>query len=588
MILIKQLSFEPNDSTGKKIEPVIFDTGINLVIGEKSEGASNKKEKDKMNGVGKTLLIEAINYCLLKKAVDSRITKIPEPVLSPEVYICLKLEIETDSKIKNVIIKRNRVESNPIIIIVDGDEKTFDSLETAKKYLEHLFFYDTNLPDKPSLRSLLSILIREESSLYNNILFPYHKSSLTSFEELIKPHLYLFQIDLTILDQIKALSEKLNNIKKILTSVREDFKYLGVEEKAVASYINELKDNVEKLNFAIGELKPAEGMNQVQKDLNDLEFKLEQLIAARGAKEFFVKKIKSMPAVEDINTKKIRMVYNHYKSGLGDLVEKSFEQVLNFKKEIDDFQTTLMNEKLNTLVLEISVLDSQISQLDTEISKLYSKYNAKEKIDSLKEVIKLEREKNSELEKLTSSYAILQSKISQQKEFKKKKTALIDDLGVMIFGIRKTVDSFEEDLKKMHDYIAGNKQCQFDIEIGESISNFVEFQYRVKRDGSSGINRIKTFIYDVLLMVNNVTSQRHPGFLIHDNIFASSGKDDMVKSLNYLNLLSKKNKFQYILTINKDEFESSIDEFNFNYKTVVKAEFTRSKPFLGSDYSEIG
>ena len=140
---------------------------------------------------------------------------------------------------------------------------------------------------------------------------------------------------------------------------------------------------------------------------------------------------------------------------------------------------------------------------------------------------------------------------------------------------------------RAHEFIAENKRCQFKIKISESLANFVEFDYRIKLDGSSGINRIKTFIYDCLLMVNKTTSERHLGFLIHDNIFASTGRDDMVKSLNYLDDLSKNNKFQYILTINKDEFESQIKDFSFDYKQYIRAEFTREKPFLGFEYSEI-
>ena len=83
-----------------------------------------------------------------------------------------------------------------------------------------------------------------------------------------------------------------------------------------------------------------------------------------------MRKIKALPQLEKINTKQIQIVYNHFKAGLGDLVEKSFTQVLDFKKQVDDFQNSLMNEKLKELVSEIEELDDQISVLDTEIAKI--------------------------------------------------------------------------------------------------------------------------------------------------------------------------------------------------------------------------
>ncbi len=587
MITLKKLSFSPDRFKGKVLEPVFFSAGLNFIVGDKSESIKNKKEQNKMNGVGKSLLIESINYCLFKKANESRVSKIPDVNLDPNIYICLDLEVESSDRIKNVQIRRNRTENDPIIIFVDNEEKSFNKIEDAKKYITHLFLGNEASSEQPSLRSLLSILIREEDSQYKDILKPYHNSNLTSFEDLLRPHFYLFGIDLDILEKIKKVSSDYKAATKGLSSLRSDIKSSGIAEKEVSSYINDLKDSVEKLNLAIDQLHPSEGLIQIKNDLVNLQIQLEKLVATKTSKEYLIKKIKSLPQLEKINTKQIQIVYNHFKAGLGDLVEKSFSQVLDFKKQVDDFQNSLMSEKLKELKDEIADLDEQISRVDDGIAKIYEKTDARERIDGLKEAITLEREKHLELEKLSYTYEMLQSKIIQQKNLKKKKETLVEKMEVVLFEIGTTVASFEEDLKKMHGYIAGNKRCQFQINITEALASFVEFEYRIKFDGSSGINRIKTFIYDILLMVNKNTSKRHLGFLIHDNIFASTGRDDMAKSLNYLYDLSTKNKFQYILTINKDEFESQIKDFNFNYKNLVKAEFTREKPFLGFEYSEI-
>ena len=58
-------------SIPESFEPVSFDSGINIILGEK-DVSSNKT-----NGVGKTLLIEFINFCLLKEFKSSRVSKIP-------------------------------------------------------------------------------------------------------------------------------------------------------------------------------------------------------------------------------------------------------------------------------------------------------------------------------------------------------------------------------------------------------------------------------------------------------------------------------------------------------------------------------
>ncbi|MCK4922844.1 MAG: AAA family ATPase, partial [Bacteroidales bacterium] len=70
MIRLKKLYSIP-----KSFEPINFESGLNIILGEKSEG------NNKTNGVGKTMSIEFLNFCLLKKTSDSRVTLIPDTVL---------------------------------------------------------------------------------------------------------------------------------------------------------------------------------------------------------------------------------------------------------------------------------------------------------------------------------------------------------------------------------------------------------------------------------------------------------------------------------------------------------------------------
>jgi uncharacterized protein YydD (DUF2326 family) len=581
MIRIKQFHFSQDIVKGKTLEPIVFDEGLNFIVGEKSD---DKKEGNKMNGVGKSLLIESINFCLLKKIDESRVSKISDIDVDPSIYFCLKLEIESTDKIKIVEIRRNRIEKSDIVFFVDDEYKSM-KFDEAKKYLDFLFFEDSQVELRPSFRSLLSILIREEDTRFNDILRPYNKSNLEVFEELVKPHLYLFNVDLALLDRIKIVSAEAKLLTKSIQSLKKEMTSRGIDEKTIVSYLNDLKDNVEKLSLANDELKSAEGQKQVQAQLSDFEIRVEKLLTERAGKELLIKKIKSLPSVEKIDTKKIQSVYNNFKVGLGDVVKKSFEEVLAFKEEVDSFQKVLMTEKLSSLNKEVAEIDAKIAIIENESSKLYAYLGAKEKIDNLKTTLKLEAEKRTELDRISSTYELWMSQKEKRKSLKKKKLDLVEQFNVVLFAIQETVESFEADLMKIHEHIAGNKHCQFDMKVNESSQQFIEFDYRIKLDGSSGINRIKTFIYDTLLLVNKYTKQRHPGFLIHDNIFASAGKDDMEKSLNYLFELSKKNRFQYILTINKDEFEAG--KFQFDVEKLTKAEFTRKEPFLGFEYSEI-
>ncbi|MFA6533336.1 MAG: DUF2326 domain-containing protein [Patescibacteria group bacterium] len=583
MITLKKLYFEPNNFTGKIIEPVIFDIGINFIVGDRSE--KDKDTGEKMNSVGKSILIECIDHCMMKEVAGGRIEKIPITVLNDKVYICLDLEIDYVSLTKTITIKRNRDDSIPIIIIVDGQEKSFDMLSEAKKYIEYLFFLHTDLEVRPTLRGLLSLLIRKEDTTYNNILKP--SSEQRNFSDLIKPHLYLFGFDISIIDDIKKFFIRKKNTESLLADIKKDFKNDGITPAKVKSHINNLRDEVEKLNLAIGNLEPGEGARQVSDELSKLISDQEKLLVEKTGKEYLVRKIKNLPKIEKISTDDIRITYNRFKNGLGDTVIKSINQVFEFKKQIDGFQKELMTSKLVSLQNEISQLNQEVEVLDKRIAKIYGYMGAKEKIVDLKNAIIIEQEKNKKLEKYSSKYEIFKDSSDDQKSIKEGIKEKVENIGIFLFKIGNELKQFEDDLLEMHYFIAKNKTCQFDFVVNYNKAEYLELNYRINLDGGASSNRIRAFIYDILLMTNQYTSQRHLGFVIHDNIFASTGKDDMINSLNYLSILEKRGKkFQYIVTINTDEFDSKVDEFNFDY-TKKLTRFTRDEPFLKIPYSEI-
>jgi uncharacterized protein YydD (DUF2326 family) len=196
---------------------------------------------------------------------------------------------------------------------------------------------------------------------------------------------------------------------------------------------------------------------------------------------------------------------------------------------------------------------------------------------------------HAKLEKLRGDYALHEEKTAEKKRLQSERQQLLDELDVKIFELQKSLAAFEDDLKKIHEYIYGNTFCHFNIKVNDKKpKQFLAFDYRTDLDGGASSDRIKTFIYDVLLMLNSHTSQRHPGFLIHDNVFAAVGRNDMVKALNYLNQEREKGKnFQYIVTLNKDEFDAHEHEFDFQTNPLKRIELTRQTPLLGTRYTEL-
>lgn len=133
----------------------------------------------------------------------------------------------------------------------------------------------------------------------------------------------------------------------------------------------------------------------------------------------------------------------------------------------------------------------------------------------------------------------------------------------------------------------GNREAHFEIKTTKN-QNVVDFIMRTDDDGSHSTERMKVFIYDISLMLNEQTRKNHPRFLIHDNIFEDD--DSIEKSLNYLFEYNNKtpNEFQYIVTLNSDliELASRNERLLFEIDDLKRAVFTKESRFLGIKYTE--
>jgi uncharacterized protein YydD (DUF2326 family) len=106
--------------------------------------------------------------------------------------------------------------------------------------------------------------------------------------------------------------------------------------------------------------------------------------------------------------------------------------------------------------------------------------------------------------------------------------------------------------------------------------------------GSHSVERIKVFIYDLALLINEITSKKHPKFLVHDNIF-DVDQDTLIRSLNFLYSLNDTSSFQYILTLNSDKLDyESQKSLNFNIHDYARVIYTKANRFIiGDKYSEV-
>ena len=158
----------------KSFHAVTFTTGLNIILAERSTFST---EKDTRNGIGKSTLIEIIDFCL-----GSRLTKGKGLLIEPLEQWAFTIDITLDGN--RVKVTRSVAEQN--LIVVDGptkgwteqpdiDEKTGQKFFRADRWRTLLgwVLFDIprsidQLPYKPSYRSLVSYLVRLGSDAYSS------------------------------------------------------------------------------------------------------------------------------------------------------------------------------------------------------------------------------------------------------------------------------------------------------------------------------------------------------------------------------------------------------------------------------------
>ncbi len=576
----------------ERFKPITFTDGVNIILGEKVPEELRKTKKDrKTNGVGKSMSIEFINFCLLRDVDNSRVMKIPIDKFPEETLIKLDLIING----KQLTISRSKHNPDKPVIDLDGEPSIlFSKLEDAATYLGDLFYQDINIDksEKPSFRELMGPIIRDEGSEFKDIINCYDSELKIANVNLIKTHLYFFGIQISTVKELKVVMKKMEDISKTFNYLKSRLTDGGNKKmNDVKAELNALESDLSKAGTSLDDFKSDPIFQQNQESVTKLDEEIELIRLRQAALRVELRRIETMPKVEGIDLSDIQIVYDKFKSGLGQIVSESIEQVLNFKKKIEKYQNSLINDKAKSIRDELLSISTRITTIDNKRSEILKDLDSTGLLKDFKNGFTIYNQKKEELRNIVvnlQDYEITEREI---KGLKIKKQALFSELDDQRFEIENVVKSFNQSLITIHDYIMGNSKLSFDIDTVTSSKSkqIINFDFRILDDGSRSVDKVKVFIYDIALMLNEYTRQRHPLFLIHDNIF-DVDQDTLTQSLNFLAEQEDKGlNFQYILTLNRDKIENEerVNQIKLNIDKHTRANFTRQETFLRVGYQEM-
>ncbi|ADW72804.1 Protein of unknown function DUF2326 [Rahnella aceris] len=570
MLIINRLYSEP-----ESFEEVKFQKGINLILGEKNSSSN------KTNGVGKTLLIEFLNFCLLKDFKNSRVSKIPESSLNKNTFICLDFNIGSN----RIISKRKTGAYNNPILIINNKTIEFSSIDDATQTLTKILFSEENNSQHPSFRAMMGPLIRDERSEFKSIIDCYDTELKIPPD--LTPHLYLLGISVPIYLEIKEIIKEIKTLTETKRKLKNDIEGLtGKNISSAKSEINDLKSQTENIKFEMENLENSNSYDLVKDEVTILETNLSSLRTKRSILKAELSRINLFTGDNYIDDSEVIELYNQFKNGLGDFITKELNQVISFKKTIDNFQRNLLDARKEAISSEIKDLTNSIKQQNISYSEKIKVFDSSGGLHNLKTLVLIYQKKLEECSQLSALLKKHDDYDSQIKFKKSEKSTLIIDLDESINLCEQTIIDFQETILMMHEYVFYNKKCSLEINTVNT-NKIINIELRIDDDGSHSNEREKVFFYDMALLLTDDTYKRHPGILIHDNIF-DVDHDTLIRSLNFLaEKASCLKDVQYILTLNRDKI-NSLDKktLKLDIDKYRRASLTKNGRFLGKVYRE--
>jgi len=558
--------------------PSIFDAipffpGVNLILGQPSEGNA------KTNGVGKSVAIEFLNFALLNSYSDSRVKKIPESVFPLEVEVCVDLSISG----KEVTIQRSRANESKPLIRFDGKDYQFTKIADAHSFLGDLAF-ESNSTTRPSFRSLLSILIRDERSEFKSIINGHNTEARVPDD--YTPHLYLLGISVDLYKRVKELQKEISDLKKKITEYNKSVMLLRQKKIDDArADLNELDAEVELISRDIENLENSASFDSLEEEMQELD---DQISDRRRQSAVLLEKLSRLRPLEEekveISTSELAEYYNDLRSGLGDFISRDFEELKLFKTKIYRFQDEVLRKRRVDLEKQLRQVKSELRALDKEYQKRLRLLDQDGALKALKQTFANYKEKSDQVADLRSFISGHDTAVSDKREKVVEKDTEVLRLQANIDQVERVKTSFQETVLEIHKFIMGNRQASFTLTT-VGLAQVIDLILRIDSDGSHSVEREKTFIYDFALLINEFAAERHLGFLIHDNIFEVD-TDTLKRSLRFILDQSSHLDGQYILTLNSDRVSAEAPELLESLDRCVRARFTKDSRFLKSKYQQ--
>lgn len=571
-------------------EKIIFKDGLNIILGRYS-----KSGKD-INGIGKTTIINLIDYCLLADGVKSELFKEKYDFLKGEI---VKLEFVLGGKMYST--ERGFEDKKKVLFSKDGEEpKEFVDSDLRLILGAEIGKGQTGIYEPIWFRTLMSFFVQNDHNFSQRDAANVLKFTIGKRQPELFSYIFLllgidnsliwnFDNDTVELKGLRSDQTRIN--KQIAEQTGKSVEDFRGECESVARKIDKLEDGLDNYKFDENVANLEEKLKTLSKEISSLNRQHISLVSKhRDIQE-------SLSIDVDVNPEEISNFYSEIHSEFSNFIKKSLIDVIDFRQEISTNRRKFLKEREVLYQVRLAELKDKLIALETERSKVFKMLDEKSAFDALKAAYNnLVEEKArlsgqlsyiDQLDQIEEAIARTKSNVSSTV------AKLVSEKNKNLQVVDRIKSTFLDLVEGSVDIDSSDVSPYFNIEFKSNQKSPIKLSLEVPRGSSLGKGRFKILAFDFTVFITSVLRQNNfPSFLIHDGVFHAIAHKTRIKYLNYINTkLDELGDVQYIITVNEDEIifpESegvAVDlSFKLEDKTLITLEDNPNHMFLGKEF----
>ncbi len=576
------------DSSIATFKTLTFKAGLNVVIAEKSVGATDRQTR---NGAGKTSIIELVHFIL---GGSCRKDRKDEHFLRAAALTDAWYGLRFDLGGERVEVRRTPAIAKEIVV-VEADTATWSlkpkinkktTLSTIsnndwKAVLREKMFGlrdeddepederdDDDEPSRfgPSFRMMFPYFARQQ------IAGGFQRPQQTS----VKQQVWDQQVTLTALLGLDAsIPQALQIVRqreKALTELRR-----AAKDGALGQIIGKASDLRTKLTVQEAKatkLREQLSTFQVVPQYRDLEREASKLTneIAKLANENTsdAESIEQLRASIQVETPPrfadVQRAYGEAGITLPGLVKKRFEDVQVFHKSVVDNRRSHLQSEIDDAERRIVARDAAKQELDARRATVMSMLKSGGALDHFSQL-------QGELSRQEALTEALRSRFKAAEDLERNDAELDveranlhkrlqDDHREQRVVLDEAILAFEELSNALYEE-AGS------LTVSDTTNGPV-FEIKIDAGRSKGINNMQIFCFDMMLMELCARRKRGPGFLIHDShLFDGVDERQVARALELGAARAEAMGFQYIVTLNEDSIPRGAMRADFPFDSYV-------------------